>query len=365
MPEVTIAPQSSPPWGRLPAGIALVLVALLSRESQALSPDSRHPLPASPAWQRQQRTTLKADLSFYTEPNGTLLGTLRRGASVVYGRARGAWRQVTIEGWIFTRSVGPSPRPEFTLAVRADGGENVRNRPDGDQIARAVEGTGFMRLAREGGWTRVRRTAWVHQPQEARTVQAPPPPPPQPAPAQPPPAQPAPVQAPATPPSATPVERVIVRKGAPLAVGPGGAELGPAPEEIRGEVTGRAGNWVRIRTETWARADDLRPAPNDSAVTLDRLRSEADKLVGQPVTWRLQFLSIQRADELRPELPPGRSYLLTRGPLPEVGFVYVVVTSEQLQRFRAMNPLDEFVAHGRIRASRTRHLPTPVIELER
>lgn len=367
MPEVTIAPQSSPPWGRLPAGIGLVLMALLAHESQALSPDFRPLSRASPEWQRQQRTTLKADLSFYTEPNGTLLGTLRRGASVVFGRARGAWRQVTIEGWIFTRSTGPSPRPEFTLAVRADGGENVRNRPDGDQIARAVEGTGFMRLAREGGWTRVRRTAWIHQPPASRTVQAQRPPP-----AEPPPAQPAaPSQAPvpppvqSTPPTASSLERVIVRKGAPLAVGPGGAEVGPAPEEIRGEVTARAGNWVRIRTETWVRADDLRPAPPDSAVTLDRLRSEADKLVGQPVVWRLQFLSIQRADELRPELPPGQSYLLTRGPLPEVGFVYVVVTSEQLRRFRAMNPLDEFVAQGRIRASRTRHLPTPVIELER
>ena len=368
MPEVTIAPQSSPPWGRLPAGIALVLVALLSHESQALSLDSSHSVPTSSERQRQQRTTLKADLSFYTEPNGTLLGTLHRGASVIFGRARGAWRQVTIEGWIFTRSTGPSPRPEFTLAVRADGGENVRNRPDGDQIARAVEGTGFMRLAREGGWTRVRRTAWVHQPRETRTVQAPPPAtPPQPPRAQPPPAQQPPPQSAAPPTPSTPasVERVIVRKGAPLAVGPGGAELGSAPEEIRGEVTARAGSWVRIRTETWVRADDLRPAPADSAVTLDRLRNEADKLVGQPVTWRLQFLSIQRADELRPELPNGQSYLLTRGPLPEVGFVYVVVTSEQLQRFRAMNPLDEFVAHGRIRASRTRHLPTPVIELER
>jgi hypothetical protein len=141
--------------------------------------------------------------------------------------------------------------------------------------------------------------------------------------------------------------------------------VGPAPEEIRAEVMGRAGNWVRIRTETWVRADDVTPAPTDSTVTLERLKAEADKMVGQPVSWRLQFLSIQRADELRPELPPGRSYLLTRGPLPEVGFVYVVVNPEQLQRFRAMNPLDEFVAHGRIRATRTRHLPTPVIELER
>ena len=68
--------------------------------------------------------------------------------------------------------------------------------------------------------------------------------------------------------------------------------------------------------------------------------------MGQPVTWRLQFLSVQTADELRPELPPGMPYLLTRGPLPEAGFVYVAVTAEQAQRFRAMNPLDEFVARG-------------------
>jgi hypothetical protein len=156
---------------------------------------------------------------------------------------------------------------------------------------------------------------------------------------------------------------VIVRKGAPLAVAPGGAELGPTPEEITGEVTGRAGNWVRIRSETWVRAEDLRPAPTDQGITLQRLQTESDKLVGQPVTWRLQFLSIQRADELRPELPPGQPYLLTRGPLPEVGFVYVAVTPEQAQRFRALNPLDEFVAQGRIRATRTKHLPIPVIEL--
>jgi hypothetical protein len=95
------------------------------------------------------------------------------------------------------------------------------------------------------------------------------------------------------------------------------------------------------------------------------LRTEQDKLVGQSVTWRLQFLAVQRADELRPELPAGQPYLLTRGPLPEVGFVYVAVSADQMPRFRSMSPLDEFVARGRIRASRTRHLPTPVIELDR
>jgi hypothetical protein len=41
-----------------------------------------------------------------------------------------------------------------------------------------------------------------------------------------------------------------------------------------------------------------------------------------------------------------------------------VVTREQADRFREMNPLDEFLANGIIRAGRTRYLPTPVIELQ-
>ncbi|HEX9896008.1 MAG TPA: hypothetical protein VGA78_18900, partial [Gemmatimonadales bacterium] len=344
-------------------------MAFLGHESRVASHETPPPTTLILALQRQQRTTLPGDTPFYAAPNGTLLGTLRSGASVVFGRARGAWRQVTFEGWIFTSSTGPSPRQEFTLSVRADGGENLRNRPDGDRIARAVEGTGFTRLARQGGWTRVRRTAWIHRGGEspanrgsrvaggdsgrAARVESRD-------------SSPAPLPPPAVLLAQEPAaDRVIIRKGATLSVGPGGAGLGPVPEDMPGEVSGRAGNWVRVRTETWVRAEDLRPAPQEGAVTLERLRTEQDKLVGQSVTWRLQFLAVQRADELRPELPAGQPYLLTRGPLPEVGFVYVAVSADQMPRFRSMSPLDEFVARGRIRASRTRHLPTPVIELDR
>ena len=161
-------------------------------------------------------------------------------------------------------------------------------------------------------------------------------------------------------------ERVIVRKGADLALGPGGTTVGTAPDGLQAEVVERSGNWVRIRTDSWVAAVDVVPMPPDSArITLELLRSDPNKFVGQSVTWRLQFLSVQTADELRPELPPGMPYLLTRGPLPEAGFVYVAVTQEQAQRFKAMNPLDEFVARGTIRAARTKYLPTPVIDLLR
>src|SRR2546428_7864032 len=37
----------------------------------------------------------------------------------------------------------------------------------------------------------------------------------------------------------------------------------------------------------------------------------------------LQFIALEQADELRPEIPAGGTYLLARGPLPERGFAYV------------------------------------------
>jgi len=49
--------------------------------------------------------------------------------------------------------------------------------------------------------------------------------------------------------------------------------------------------------------------------------------------------------------------------LPEPGFVYVILTAAQLPTFEASSPLQEFTLRGRLRAARTRYLPTPVLEL--
>jgi hypothetical protein len=81
------------------------------------------------------------------------------------------------------------------------------------------------------------------------------------------------------------------------------------------------------------------------------------------VEWRVQFVAIQKADELRPEIPEGQPYLLTRGPLPEPGFVYVVVPSNKVSQFEAVPALKELTIRGTIRAASTKYLPTPVIDL--
>ena len=357
---MTFATQSSPLPGRIPAFLGLLLAAASGSQPAA----------------SQTTRKIPVETSFYGTANGTRLGALHPGASVTIRRTAGAWQQVTFEGWIITTSTGPSTRPEFSLTVSAAQGERIRAEPDGEVVARAIRGTGLTRLSRRGGWTQVRRSVWIpvadagRESRDASRETTPPPPAPAP--------EPAPAQASTSPTSSVPAsnpsavvprpsgERVLVRKGAGMALGPGGTSIGTAPDGLQAEVVERSGNWVRIRIDSWVSAEDVVPMPPDSArITLEQLRSDPAKFVGQAVAWRLQFLSVQIADELRPELPPGMPYLLTRGPLPEAGFVYVAVTQEQAQRFKAMNPLDEFVAHGTIRAARTKYLPTPVIDLLR
>jgi hypothetical protein len=314
----------------------------------------------------QSPVSLRSDAPFHAEPGGTQLGTLQRGLAVQTGRASGGWREVTFEAWIWTGSLGPANRPGFTHQVQAAGGENFRVEPNGAVVGRAVPGTQLVQVQRQGGWTRVRRTAWVpgaalgeSGPGEARApdtiVRSAPPI--------------APLGSPGSPPQPPPGaaeeigEPIVVRRGAPLYTGPGAAQVGVTPEPVAGRVTARQGNWVRVRTETWVREEDVQPRADSGSLTLEQLRADPEGAVGRRVSWRLQFLELRQADELRPELGLGEPYVLARGPLPEAGFVYVAVSRAQVERFRRMKPLDEFVAEAVIRAARTRFLPTPVIEL--
>jgi hypothetical protein len=79
--------------------------------------------------------------------------------------------------------------------------------------------------------------------------------------------------------------------------------------------------------------------------------------------WTLQFISMQKADELRPEMPTGASYLLARGPLPERGFVYVVVPEAKRAQLEALAPLATIQVTARVRTGRTRFLGNPVLDL--
>lgn len=131
-------------------------------------------------------------------------------------------------------------------------------------------------------------------------------------------------------------------------------------------VLERDGEWARVRLEGWIRAEDvIDDAPLIPAITGAMIRQAPDRYIGQTVTWRLQFLAVQEADALRPEMPLGQPYLLARGPLPESGFTYVMVSRDQAAQFRRMTPLDEVTVEAVLRSGRTKFLPTPVLEFVR
>lgn len=356
MTGVTDVPQSSPPRSALPAffGLGAALAGHLFAQSAV---------------------TLPRDTPFFKEPGGTRLGTLVAGARVTPNRAgdraTGGFRQVILDAWIFTASTRPDRREGHDLSVRVPEGENLRAGPNGAVIARAVPGTLFRKVAVRGAWTRVVRLGWV--PEAALGPQG----------AAPTPARRA-VPAPAgdsadsrtAPGPGGVTERrpevpsgerfATLRSGATLQRAPDGAGLARLLEPAEVGVAEASGEWVKVRLEGWVRrsAVDSAIAPRP-AITAAMLRENPDRYVGQSVDWRVQFLALQQADELRPEMPAGRPYLLVRGPLPESGFAYVMLSPAQAEEMKGLQPLEEIGLTVTIRAGRTRYLATPIVELVR
>jgi hypothetical protein len=150
----------------------------------------------------------------------------------------------------------------------------------------------------------------------------------------------------------------------PLYASPQGGQYGTLQTGAPARTLGRSGEWVRVSVEGWVRDIDLQAATGGAltGVTAAEVRAEPARYLGKTVEWRLQLISIQTADELRTEMPRGQRYLLTRGPLPEPGFVYVIVSASQAAEFRALPALQELVLRVNIKAPRTKYLTTPVVE---
>ena len=315
----------------------------------------------------QEEQALTEPASLHREPEGTPLVSLPAGAEVETGRARGAWHQATIDGWIYTASTDRTRREGFDLVVTPDEGENLREAPNGPVVGRVREGTLLERVGQKGKWTHVRRKGWI--PREAIVkpagqAQQPAAPKRRGTPAAPPTAASTPAPAaPAAPPTGP--DRIQTSREIQLAAAPEGGALGTLGSGAPARIVARSGDMVKVQVEGWIPADAVAPTDGGAmiGVSAAEVRTEPDKFVGQTVEWRLQLIAVQRADELRAEMPPGQPYLLTRGPLPEPGFVYVSIPPDRMADFQALPPLHELVLRVAVRAARSRFLTTPVTEL--
>lgn len=294
--------------------------------------------------------------SFYQSAAGKRLAAVEAGAVATQDGTQGDWAQVTLEGWIFGTSVGPSPREDFDLAVTQSPSENLRATPGGTVLARLLLGFGLQKLGTQGRWVHVRRQGWMRRaalvPDSAANLQ------------------------PAA--AATPVRDSGVtassRSGMVQAVRPTTLYRAPAADSagdatIRAtaplRVLGRAGDWSRVQLEGWVRSADLAAAGPGVriGVSAAEVRADPEHYVGQTLRWTMQVIAVRTADELRPDIPDGATYLLARGPLPERGFVYVIVPQAQQAAVAALPSLATVQATVRVRAGRSRFIGNPVVDL--
>ena len=306
---------------------------------------------------------------FYQEAGGKRLARLARGAVVSGGDQQGDWQGVTLEGWIFTTSVGPTARAGYDLAVTRAPEENLRSAPAGALVGKLPQGFLLNRVAEAttDRWVHVTRSGWVEQsdvealPQvaSARTDTGSGGPTPGPRPGANPPDTGLTASNPVDPSRLESARRTVLYR-APE--GPPAGTLAPAAP-LR--VLGRSGEWTRVQLEGWVKTADLHSAPPGVLVGVSaaELRADPPRYVGQLVRWTLEFISLQRADELRPEIPTGATYMLARGPLPERGFVYVIVPEAKRVPLEALTPLAVIEVTARVRAGRSRFLGNPVVDL--
>jgi hypothetical protein len=299
------------------------------------------------AAQTRYRVASEENLRQEPGPQGRLLGRVSQGVALVGGQARDGFVEVTLEGWIWERSVRANPTAGFDLSVSSASGENLRAEPNGDVIARLLQGALLTELDRAGGWVHVRRVAWMWARSLAATD------------------QPAPAPGAATPPVAS-LDWMSVAAAASLLRAPDGDTVGTVRRAAPARVLARADGWARVQIEGWVRESDLQPSSGAalSGVSGAEVRSGGRAFEGKVLQWTVQFIALQTADALRRDMPAGQPYMLARGPLPEAGFVYLLLSDDQAKAVGELAPLTVLTIVGRVRTARSQYLGNPILTLE-
>ena len=286
-----------------------------------------------------QSGTLTTEENFRAQQNGTLLGQLRAGMSLEVLEATDDWLQFDLDGWVWDRSLQAVNRGRFDLVVSVEGGENIRGAANGEVLGHLEQGTLLETVERVPGWIRVRRRAWVWRRSVALFGVDP--------------------SGGSAEPSRFTVSSSMVDGGewalgrsadAPILSAPDGDTLAISAPSTNLRVLAREGSWARVRLEGWIwlpdAADGGFGASIRTDVTLASVVAAPDDYRGEVLQWDLQFISLERAEEIRTDFYATEPFLLTRMADGDQEFVYVAIPPERLGEAQGLTPWSAFGSSG-------------------
>jgi len=297
---------------------------------------------------------------FRQTADGRRLAGVMQGTTLAVVSRQGDWVEVSLEGWIWSRSVGATDRDGFSLIVSATGGENLREEPGGRISARLLQGFLMHQVESRGQWTRVRRTGWMQQ--SVLNLSGPA-------------ATPAPADGAGPTGAAGDRPDPVVSEGRALTTGQSSIHLRAAPDgdSLAAVAPGtsltvveRRNRWARVRLEGWVLTSELTSPELDSLlvdVSAAALRANPDQYQGERVRWEVQFISLERAEAVRTDFFEGEPFILARAPDPAEGFVYLAVPSELVADVETLLPLETIEVLAQVRTGRSALMGVPVLDL--
>lgn len=292
-----------------------------------------------------QRTELKWSAT------GRSLGWLASGARAERLGGRDGWTRLEVRGWM----------PRAALATSESGArvvpfeETLRATPAERPFGALREDVSVRIVARTEGWAEVAVIGWVP---DSAVVTAP--------------GEAAPVVA---EPTATtrPPDVVATR---PTAIGrlaqrvelrgaPEGAPLTQLPTGSLVTILETRGAWTRIAVQGWVPSGAIEAGRNEDVGPAVVAAADPDVFVGRRMRWTLEHVALQRADSLRPEFEPGEFFALARVPGEAGLYVYLVIPSELVPRFRSLAPFGLVRVEGRVRTGRSALTGNAILEVDR
>lgn len=316
------------------------------------------PIAGSAGQERLQVVAERTDLKWSS--TGRRLGWLAEGAPVERLGGQGGWTRARVRGWADADHLVRSGdryaigRPETPLRASASG--PVRGG--------LIQGVQVQRVGGGGKWYEIELIGWMPdgavRPAAAAVAEAP--------------SEPA-VETPTPEPvaeSAPGPEREVE----PFAVarlsaraGLRGAPEGPVLADLPAGVVVRAlesrGGWTRVEVEGWVPASAVQVGVEGDVDPEVVELAPSGTFVGRSVTWTVEYVAVQTADEWRTDFRRGETFALARVPGGEGRYVYLALPERLAPRFRELAPFERIRVAGTIRTERSELTGNPILDVTR